>query len=453
MKGEAERPPDLAYAFWLGELRTLASNVGAQCQWDPGDMLARLQRALGSARGGERIFARWLPPTHLTEAQVECGLREAIRTVTEPVIGKRASEIEARPVNWLWPGRIARGNLTVLEGDPGCGKSTLMCDLAARVSSGREWPDGLSGEPGTVIIISAEDDPASTIRPRLEAAKADLDRVIIARATLDSDDGPRLLTLPDDLPLIEDDLIRTGARLAVLDPLNAFLSGKVDSHRDQDVRRVLAAIAGMAERTQAAVAVIRHLNKGGGSNPMYRGGGSIGISGAARAVFLVGIDPDDDESENCRILAPIKCNLAKEPTALAFRLVQAEGDSVAHVEWIAGAADVSARDLLRERETNGSGSIGSAVAFLTEFLAERPRPTTEVVKAATTQGISTRTLDRARKAMGVRPLKPKGSLDGPWYMALPNGPSQRENGEIDCEPKPAESVELRQDGNIWQRSS
>ncbi len=362
----------------------------------------------------------------------------------QPVIGKRASAIEPRPINWLWPGHIARGTLTVIDGDPGCGKSTLTRDLATRVSSGRTFPDGEPCGQATAIIFSAEDDPAATIRPGLEAAGANLDRVVVASLTLESDDGPRLLTLPDDIPLIESTLREIGATLVVLDPLSAFLSGKVDSHRDQDIRRVLAALAAMAERTNVALVVVRHLNKSGGSNPMYRGGGSIGITAAARAAFLVGIDPHDPEPEKRRIFAPVKNNLAPMPKSLAFRLVQSGGDAVAHVEWIEGSADVSARDLLRDPETERHGSIEDAKDFLREILADGPRATAEVKRSAQIRGLSGRTLDRARAEVGVESFKAKGEFAGVWYLKLP---------DADGASKSATDLELQKHGQVWRRSS
>jgi len=365
----------------------------------------------------------------------------------QPVIGKRASAIEPRPIDWFWQRRIARGTLTVIDGDPGCGKSTLTRDLAARVSCGRAFPDGEPCGEATAILFSAEDDPAATIRPGLEAAGANLDRVFIASLTLETNDGPRLLTLPDDIPLIESRLREIGATLVVLDPLNAFLSGKVDSHRDQDIRRVLAALAAMAERTNGALVVVRHLNKSGGSNPMYRGGGSIGISAAARATFLVGIDREDPEPEQRRIFAAVKNNLAPLPKSLAFRLVQSEGHTVAHVEWIEGSADVKARDLLRDPEPERHGSIEEAKDFLREILADGPRATAEVKRSAQTRRLSGRTLDRARAELGVESFKAKGEFAGVWHLKLPDVDRKVDDGS-----NSATEVELQKHGQVWRRS-
>ena len=174
-------------------------------------------------------------------------------------------------VDWLWQGRLARGKVTVVDGDPGLGKSTITADLAARISTGSPMPDGsrLSGS-ADVIPLSAEDGVADTIRPRLEAAGADLTRV---HAVDISAADP--MVLPSGIGDLERAVTATGAVLVVIDPFVAFLSDDVNSYRDQDVRRVLAALAALAARTGVCVLLVRHLTKSTGGPAIYRGGGSI----------------------------------------------------------------------------------------------------------------------------------------------------------------------------------
>jgi putative DNA primase/helicase len=185
-------------------------------------------------------------------------------------VGQLLSEVVAEQVRWLWEKRIPLGKLTILDGDPGLGKSALLTDDAARVSVGRTWPDGAPCEAGGVVICSAEDGLADTIRPRLDAAAGDPSKVL-ALATVKDEDGERVLSIPEDLNIVRQGIERVGAKLVIVDPIMAFLSGKSDSHKDQHVRRALAPLARLAEETGAAVVVVRHLNQTSGGNPLYRG--------------------------------------------------------------------------------------------------------------------------------------------------------------------------------------
>ena len=192
-------------------------------------------------------------------------------------------------------------------------------------------PDGEPGEdrePAGVVILSAEDDLRDTIRPRLDAAGADVDRVLALEVVPDVEGGERLPTLPIDAHYILTAVRLMGACLVVVDPLSAYLGVTINSHRDQDCRRALWPLAKLAEETGAAVVVVRHLNKGNASNPLYRGGGSIGIIGAARLGLLVARDPDNGDR---RVLASTKCNLAKLPASLGFALDTAGNRACASV--------------------------------------------------------------------------------------------------------------------------
>src|SRR5215203_1426309 len=213
-------------------------------------------------------------------------------------------------------------------------------------------------------------------------------------------------------------LWRVGARLIVVDPLMAFLSGETNSHRDQDVRRALAPLAGLAERTGACVLVIRHLNKAPANNPLYRGGGSIGIIGAARMAFVVGKDPQD---ENRRIVASTKNNLAKPPASLMFKLEEAEG-GVVRISWL-GESEVSAKDLLATpQDQEHADARSEAVEFLADILADGPVAASQVKEEAEDAGISERTLWRAKKVLGVmayREGEAGGRGKGHWFWKLP----------------------------------
>jgi len=323
------------------------------------------------------------------------------------------ARVRGERVTWLWPGRLPLGKLSILDGDPGLGKSLLTLDLAARVSTGARMPDGAPGIEGGagVVLLSAEDGLGDTIRPRLEAAGADLERVV-AVTEMPTDDGPRLPELPEDVLAVEQVVRDTGARLVVVDPLMAYLAGGVNANRDHDVRRALAPLAAMAARTGAAVLVVRHLNKGGsaGGNPIYRGGGSIGIIGAARSGLLVARDPDDPDR---RILAVTKANLAAPVPALRWRLVDGPDGLVA--EWL-GASEHTAATLMAEPEGDERTARDEAAEWLRDVLRDGPQPAAEVKRRARADGIADRTLDRAKARLGVRAAK--AGMAGGWTWSL-----------------------------------
>ncbi len=349
---------------------------------------------------------------------IEDGLERTAEEVRPGEIGELLSGVEPEEVEWLWPSRLALGKLVLVDGDPGLGKSAMTLDLAARVSAGKGFPDGAKCEPAGVVLLSAEDGLADTIRPRLDAAGADTSRILALATVPDENGHDRLLSIPEDLPLIENGIRRVGADLVIVDPLMAFLSGDTNSHRDQDVRRTLAPLAGLAERTGAAVLVIRHLNKAAANNPLYRGGGSIGIIGAARMAFVVGKDPQD---ENRRVVASTKNNLAMPPQSLMFGLEEAENGSV-RVNWL-GQSEVSAKDLLATpQDQEHADARSEAVEFLNEVLANGPLAASQIKEEAEDTGISERTLARAKKVLGVMSYR-EGEIGergkGQWLWKLP----------------------------------
>jgi hypothetical protein len=191
----------------------------------------------------------------------------------------RLADVQPERVSWVWPGRIPMGKLVTLDGDPGLGKSTLAVYIAAPVTTGGAWPDGSVCEhPGDVLIMSAEDGLADTVRPRCDAAGADVMRVhAIEGVPIVDEHGERTLRPPTlaDVNALEEAITRTGARLLVVDVVMAYLPNGTDSHKDQDIRRVLSRLAALADRTGCTVLLLRHLNKASGRDPLYRGGGSI----------------------------------------------------------------------------------------------------------------------------------------------------------------------------------
>jgi hypothetical protein len=329
----------------------------------------------------------------------------------------RLADVERVELRWLWPGRIPLGKVTLLDGDPGLGKSLVTLDLAARVSRGLPMPDGHAGHSGAVILLSAEDDPGDTLRPRLEAADADLDRIHFLESVMHEGEE-RQLVIPDDLEHLERAIREHGASLVVIDVLMAFLGGGVDSHRDQDVRRALMPLAKLAARTGAAILVIRHLNKAPGTKAVYRGGGSIGIAGAARSVLLLSEDPDDADR---RVLAVVKANLAAPAPSLSLRVTEREDVGLC-LEWL-GHSKYGADALLASPEPEERNALDEACTWLEAELASGPRPAKDMTREAQRAGHQPRTLARARRKLGVKTTRVGFGRGGSWEWSLPKDAS------------------------------
>jgi hypothetical protein len=335
--------------------------------------------------------------------------------VRAPVV-TRVADVERRPIHWLWHGYLPRGKLVILDGDPGLGKSTLTLDLAARVSAGLHMPDGSPLEHAEdVLLLSAEDRVDDVIGPRLDAAGADdrrvhhlqtvpfyVERDRVEGEWLDGSWCQREPVLPDDVSWIEDVVGRSAASLVVIDPLMAFLGGRVNTFRDSDVRRSLRPLSDVAERTGAVVLVVRHLNKTPGGSALYRGGGSIGFIAAARMGLLVAADHGDDSR---RVLGVTKSNLGPMPSALSFRLTQTgEGDEVASkVAW-EGTSPYSAEQLLAVGPADEEpGALADATYFLRAELGDGPKAVKDLKRAAQEAGLSWATIRRAQNGLRVIP--------------------------------------------------
>lgn len=275
----------------------------------------------------------------------------------EPIM-VRLSDVKPDVLAWLWPGRIPLGKLTVIAGDPGLGKTFLTHDIAARVSNGSGWPDladqAESEAAGEVILLSAEDGLADTIRPRLDAAGADIRRIIALTAVRSFDGVETAFNLSRDLQSLELVLRQCERpRLVVIDPISAYLS-RTDSHNNAEVRALLAPLAKLAEQHRVAVIAINHLNKGGGgggagSKAIYRSMGSLAFIAAARAGWLVARSTDDPDR---RLLLVAKMNVAKEPSGLSYRIVDGR------VAWDDEPVNVTADEALNSA-SGGEGGEGT----------------------------------------------------------------------------------------------
>jgi hypothetical protein len=330
------------------------------------------------------------------------------------------SAVNAVPTTWLWRYYIPLGTVTILDGDPGLGKSTITADLAARVSRGGAMPPlagytDLDG-PADVLILNAEDAPEQTIRPRLDAAGADPEKVHVIDATKIGEDDERPPVLPKDLDLIGEQARERGVKLIIVDPFMAYLDGELDAHRDQDVRRCLHRLKILAESTGAAVLLVRHLNKLTGGPAIYRGGGSVGISGAARSVLMVARNPADPKQF---VFAPIKCNLCVMPPALTYSIATAD-NGMSLIGW--GQETTMSADQLLGCNQQKTSVAEECVELIRTLLADGPRPAAEMEEELKANGFSPNAIRDGRKRANVRPVK--DGFEGRWRWELPNEKSK-----------------------------
>lgn len=342
-------------------------------------------------------------------------------TLTQPILRTvNLSQVSSRPVEWLWPGRVPRGKLTMLTGDPGLGKSFLTMDMAARLSCGREWPDGApggggSGRPASVLVISAEDDPGDTIRPRIEACAGDASRIECVQGLVIGSDAHGLvesdLSVREDASSIERRLATMdNPALVIIDPISAYL-GEVDSHNNAQVRSTLKALSDLAARTGVAIVCVNHLNKAAGGRAVYRQMGSLAFTAAARVVWQVVKDPADEDK---RVLVLVKANLACTTNGLSFEIAGTE--HAAHVRWL-GHASVSADDCEDPIKSEQAGALPEAEEFLRGELSAGARPAEEIIARSAALGINLTTLKRAKRNIGAVSRK-NASMDSAWVWSL-----------------------------------
>lgn len=338
--------------------------------------------------------------------------------MTDAVELTRLADVLPERVSWLWEGYLPRGKLVTLDGDPGLGKSTLAVEIGATVTNGGTWPDGTGcAHPGAVLVMSAEDGLADTVRPRFDAAGADVSKVYAVEGVpILHDDGTRTLRPPNlaDVAALTEAITATSARLLIVDVVMAYLPSGTDAHKDQDIRRILSALSKLADNSGCTVLLLRHLNKAAGRDPLYRGGGSIGIVGAARAGLLVARDPDDDDR---RIVVSVKSNLGRMPDSLIYRLVDSPDHGCARVIW-EGTSAHTAATALSERSDDDAHDVDR---WLTEFLKSGPVRATEVYSAAHAAGYSADQSKRAKKRLNIAADK---AADGRWMWVMPSGADQ-----------------------------
>lgn len=359
------------------------------------------------------------------------------------------ADIEPEEIEWLWPDRIAIGKLTMIAGDPGLGKSFVTLDIASRVSRGTPWPctGDTQNKVSGVVILSAEDDPADTIRPRLDAAGADVTRISIMRAARRRDPatGEPLVShfnLATDVPALRDAIRRVeDCRLVVIDPISAYC-GNLDSHKNTDVRGILAPLSELAAELRVAVVAVSHLNKSTGGPAIYRTMGSLAFVAAGRAAWVIVKDKNDPLR---RLMLPTKINNAPDAgSGLAYSL-RSEG-TTAVVAWEAEPVNITADEAVRDNDRGGdSGEHTLDAEWLRTLLADGPVPSQDVRAQANEIGLSRRALHRARAEVGAKVKKEAFSKGWVWVMPPKDeGPCEDDQQG----PCPSEVVAFGESGSL-----
>jgi hypothetical protein len=327
------------------------------------------------------------------------------------------ADVQPETVRWVWPGRIAVGKLGLVIGDPGEGKSFVLADIAARISRGDVWPDGARAPLGNVLFLSAEDGLADTMRPRLDRLGADVTRIHVLRSVNDPADPYRLFSLERDLPVLEGAVQQFQPLLIVIDPLTAYL-GERDSYKDAEMRRLLTPLVTFAEKHGVAVEAVMHLTKATDRRAIHRMIGSVAFCAISRLVLAVARDPND---AGRRLVAGVKSNISMCAPALAFRLTDPVLGEQPMLTWEAEPVEgISADRLLGPSpDPEERDERLDADTLLRQLLTPGPMKALDVLKAAKENGISERTVSRAKKRIGVvsRHAGAPGN-PGPWWWSL-----------------------------------
>jgi RecA-family ATPase len=368
---------------------------------------AFILKRLKAALKGRPTVMRRTPQARRREAG------QGVAPVTDPNAKQYTllSEVKPKQAKALWHPWIHLRACTLIDGDPGTNKSILALDIAARVSVGAKMPDGGEAVKGGVVLLVGEDSIRETVRPRLEAAGADLTRI----AAL-----PTSTTIPDDLPLVKEAAREVEAKLFVIDPLMAFLG--VNAHVDQAVRKALTPLADFADATNVAVLMVRHLTKGGGRHALYRGSGSIGISAAARSAILVAHALHD---AGLRVLCHVKNSLGLKAPCLLFEPVTKDG--VVGIKW-RGACEYKAEDLLKNADGKAD-RLEEAKDFLLDLLAKGAVKQQTVEVKAKEAGLAWRTVERAKEGLGVESSRKGWGPGSECYWNLPKQDQSGGEGE------------------------
>ena len=335
---------------------------------------------------------------------------------------RKMSEIEPQPINWLWEDYIAKGTFTLITGEPDLGKSQMTLSMTAIVTTGGNWPvSGEKCEEGNVIILSDEDNLEKTIRPRLEANGANLEKIhyLDGIGKGDSNSDCELFNLKSNLTQLETMINEIkGISMIVIDPLSAYLAG-VDTYNNKDVRSMLAPLSKLAGRYDIAIVCVEHPPKSNNSRAMNQVGGSIAFVAASRSAYLVSKDPEDEER---RLFLKIKNNLSNYSGGISFTVESHKlpnGIEISKVVWGDEPVKITADEVIAYyNRTEFQHGKESRIKWLKEELADGPKNAAEVEKKALTEGITEKQLRTAKEYAGVS--SDKTDFDGGWDLSLSN---------------------------------
>lgn len=345
----------------------------------------------------------------MTEKQINTG--EALEII-------RASEIKPREVKWLWYPYIPFGKVTLLQGDPGDGKSKLMLSLAALLSKGEALPfaDEQQGEPMSVIYQTTEDDKDDTVVPRFNAAGGDGERLIFIR------EEKKNLTFGDSR--IRSAVERYGAKLLILDPMSSYIGGECSLNSANETRAEFNHLITVARDTGCAIVIIAHMNKMRETSPLYRTNGSVDIAGAARSILAV-TRTANRENPAERYLVQVKSNLAPTGSAILFEVADKGVNFLDEVE-------LTAEDAFREtapRMGRPSERMEAAEKYLRELLSDGRRSAADCEAKLEAAGFKKSTCKKAKRKLGVHSVKDGFS----WYWSLPQVDEANEERQVVAE--------------------
>jgi AAA domain len=320
------------------------------------------------------------------------------------------SDFDPLPVDWFFPKLIPYGMLTIMEGDPGVGKSFIAMNLAATVSTGGKLPNGERVDKNGVLYCSTEDDPNYTIRPRIDAMGGDANRIRIQENYSPFDD--------EWFSLLRREIREHKAGFVVMDPFYAYVPSTADMYKPNEIRPMLAKLSAIAADSGAAIVLIRHLRKSKSDKAIYQGIGSIDVTAAVRASVLVAPHPEDPDSG---VMVQLKHSVAPKDGGWAFKLIPRGEDEIPEFKWT-GRINLTADELFSA--DSGPTALDRALEFLAQELTTGPKNAADIQKKAEAKLIAPRTLDRAKKELGVKAAK-KGSS---WEWSL-KGRQGRQNSE------------------------